>query len=111
MDLSLIQSQLATERDSGFRIAQRIYQEGANSRPAAELILNEPLLVDLPADAEVIGSAYDGKAFTVVRGTVHDDTKAGEKVLDVLYSIRDNQQDYVDCRAGAHPDPFLGGCK
>lgn len=110
LDLRLIQSQLATERDSGFRIAQRVYQEGAYSRPAAELILSEPLEVDIPAGTEVIGPVYDESSFTLVKGVVHDDTKAGEIVLDVLYNIRDDQDDYVDCLAGANPDPFLGGC-
>ena len=111
MDLSLIQAELATERESGFRVAQRVYQEGAYSRPAAELILNQPLEIDVPAGTEVIGPVYDEQSFTLVKGIVHDDTKAGETVLDVLYNIRDDQDDYVECRAGAHPDPFLGGCK
>lgn len=110
LDLSLIQSQVATERESGFRIAQRVYQEGAYSRPAAELILNQPLEVDIPAGTEVIGPVYDDQTFTLVKGIVHDDTKAGDNVLDVLYNIRDDQDDYVDCLAGANPDPVFGGC-
>lgn len=111
MDLQLIQSELEKERESGFRIAQRVYQEGAFSRPVAELILDEPLEFTIPAGSEIIGPAVDGDSFALVKGTAHVKAREGDTVLEVLYDIRDDQQDYVQCQAGANPDPFIAGCK
>ncbi len=111
LDLQLIQSELEKERESGFRIAQRVYQEGAFSRPVAELYLDQELESSIPAGAEVIGTAYDWETYALVKGTLHVKAQKGTRVLEILYDIRDDQENYVQCQAGANPNPFIDGCK
>jgi hypothetical protein len=113
LDLRLIRSELKKDRESAFRSAQRVYQDGAFSRPVAELILHNELEFSLSSGTEVIGTTYSSESsFTVAKGTVHKHAKKGDRVLEVLYDIRDDQGDnYTECQVGANPDPTIYGCK
>ena len=111
LDLKLIRSALSVEIESAFRIAQRVYLEGAFSRSVAELFLDDKLEDDLPAGSEVVGPSYGTvPTYTVIRGTTHVQAPKGTRVVEVRYDVRGGDG-YEPCRVGANPRTRLDGCK
>ena len=111
MDWQLIRTELNKQRVTSFRTAQQIYQHGASSRPVAELILDEPLPGTIPARTKVLGKAYNGGWTPIVSGRLHSEAKKGTSVLQVMYDIRDDLDDYVGCLVGENPNPVTDQCK
>lgn len=77
----------------------------------AELILDQPLSGPIPAYTEVIGKALNGGWSPIVTGRLHSAAKTGDNVLQIMYDIRDDIEDYVGCLVGSNPNPVTNECK
>jgi hypothetical protein len=71
-------------------VAERIYHEGAHSRPVAILMLDNPLSQDIPKGIEVTGVARTTTSSShgnLVTGRTKDVWKSGDTVVTVEYAI------------------------
>lgn len=80
---------------------------GAHSKSVATVTLSSPLTGPLNADAEVTGTTEAG---TQVTGTLLEDYPTGTSTIKVQYDTISIQSNYVGCRVGANPEPFIDGC-
>ncbi|CAJ1931940.1 unnamed protein product [Cylindrotheca closterium] len=106
-DLHVIHLELKKETQRGWTNAEKIYREGAFSKPVAKILLNSPLEDDLPAKTTVKG--VDTSGFPV-SGTLFKEAKVDERELMIQYDISEVQANYVNCQVGGNPAPNVGGC-
>ena len=97
------------ESNMAWTMAERMYREGAHSRPVAELKLGSPILQDLPSGTPVSGNAVANG--TTVTGTVYHRVEKGDEYVLIQYDIKEDQENYVGCQVGGNPEPKTDGCK
>jgi hypothetical protein len=108
LDVHVIKEQLAIGTSTSYLTAEKVYREGAHSKSAAKLDLDDPLDQDLPQGAAVIGIAK--KDDMQVKGTLMFEAAKGTTSLFVQYSVNEIQANYVQCQVGANPSPNTQGC-
>jgi hypothetical protein len=104
-----MEEQLAFGTTDSYTLAQKIYVEGAHSKPYAEVTLSAGLTSAVPVGADIIGKNADGGE---VRGEALDSATKGATTLKIQYATTDIQASYVNCQVGALEE--LGnteGCK
>ncbi|KAL3938264.1 MAG: hypothetical protein SGBAC_006787 [Bacillariaceae sp.] len=106
-DLHVIHLELQKETQRGWINGEKIYREGAFSKPVAKIQLISPLNEDVPVGTAVSG--VDTGGFQVY-GKLYKDAKAEERELVVQYHINEVQANYVNCQVGGNPAPNVGGC-
>ena len=101
--------QLAKMGTESWAAAQKIYQEGGNSKSYALMTLTEPLKTNVPKGTTIVGKNDAGNE---VMGKMYDTTEAGNVIIKVQYQTSDIQESYVECQVGAliGEDINMSGC-
>ena len=104
-----MEEQLALGTTDSFALAKDIYENGAHSKPYAEVKIEGGAPAAIPAGATIVGKTTDGSE---VRGSVMDAAVTGAAVLRIQYATTDIQDSYVNCQVGAlENDGNTEGCK
>ena len=111
LDFEHILAELDKGTRTGFATATRIYQEGAYSGSIAELVLVEPLDVDVPRGTILTGQAYDSSKYTQVSGKTFRAHSKGDRTIEVAYDAIGGETASIPCKVGGNPTPTLEGCK
>lgn len=109
LDQKEMEKQLGLGTSDSYALAKNIYQNGAHSKPIAEVTIAGGAPSAIPAGAEVIGKTTSGKE---VRGSALEAAASGASVLRIQYHTTPIQDAYVDCQVGAlEKDGNTNGCK
>jgi len=107
LDQAAIEDQLDLRTPESFRFAQKIYNDGGNSKSYAQVTLTTPLTAKLRKGDEIIGENAEGSS---VGGKAYKDFDSGESVIKVQYITTDIQENYVQCQVGALLVTNMKGC-
>lgn len=97
LDQKAMEVELGLATDESYGIARKIYEEGAHSKPVAEVTLSAGAPSAIPAAAKITGTTSSG---TQVVGKALDAVAAGATKLSIQYQTTDKQDAYVDCQVG-----------
>lgn len=115
-DVQQLEGILAQGSPESRLAARRLYEDGAHCQSYASLQLVSPLTVSLPQGTKV------SSANTGITGVLHQDTAAGEDLVQVMY-VHDNDQSDMDwsrvvtstagglCSVVGNRKPQLENCK
>jgi hypothetical protein len=109
LDLHTIKAHLQKGTNTAYKSAERVYREGAFSKPVAELIFHDPLNQHIPKGTSVIGDAVANG--TEVNGTVLHGAFKGDGHVLVQYDISHVEESFAQCQVGGNPKPNTQGCK
>lgn len=84
-----------------FAAAEAIYQKGSHSKSMSNLTLAEPLTIDIPQGANLVGESTSGKMVQVF-------AQAQSYAPGATYILVQYKDE--DCYAGANPKPVVTGC-
>ena len=107
LNQNLIEEQLTMETEQGRVIAMKVYTEGAFSKSYAEILLDQPLQVDVAKGVEVIGRSVDDR---IVLGKTMAAFKTGNSIIKVQYTAGKVQTTWTNCHVGGNPNPNMEGC-
>jgi len=107
LDQAAIYKQLAVGTPNSFQNAQKIYNNGGNSKSYAEVTLTVPLTAKLLKGDKIVGKSAEG---IDVGGKAYMDYDSGESLIKVQYTTTDIQERYVQCQVGALMEPNMKGC-
>eukprot|EP00544_Gedaniella_sp_CCMP2646_P002188 CAMPEP_0202507198 /NCGR_PEP_ID=MMETSP1361-20130828/51594_1 /ASSEMBLY_ACC=CAM_ASM_000849 /TAXON_ID=210615 /ORGANISM="Staurosira complex sp., Strain CCMP2646" /LENGTH=557 /DNA_ID=CAMNT_0049141305 /DNA_START=2378 /DNA_END=4051 /DNA_ORIENTATION=- len=108
LDQMAMEEQLGLETTDSYAKAKNIYQNGAHSKPIAEVTITGGAPAAIPEGAEVIGKTTSGQE---VRGQALEAAASGASVLRIQYNTSPIQEAYVDCQVGAlEKDGNTEGC-
>jgi hypothetical protein len=107
LDQKAMEEQLGFLTPDSFTAAQKIYENGGNSKSYAQLSV-QPLSVSAN-----VGDGLNGKTETssAAFGTVMESAAAGDTSLTVLYTVSEDITSYLTCRVGGLPVPLVTGCR
>jgi hypothetical protein len=109
LDQMAMEEQLGLETSDSYAKAKNIYQNGAHSKPIAEVTITGGAPAAIPEGAEVIGKTTSGQE---VRGEALEAAASGASVLRIQYHTTPIQEAYVGCQVGAlEKDGNTEGCK
>ena len=109
LDQKAMEKQLGLETSDSYAKAKNIYQNGAHSKPIAEVTLSGGAPAAIPEGAEVVGKTTSGQE---VRGQALEAAASGASVLRIQYHTTPIQEAYVNCQVGAlEKDGNTEGCK
>jgi len=106
-DLHVIHHELHRETQRGWTNAEKLYREGAFSKPVAKIGLITPLADDFPVGSAVRGLDVGGFE---VAGMLYKAAKSADQELMVQYDVDEVQANYVNCQVGGNPAPNVAGC-
>eukprot|EP00934_Nitzschia_sp_Nitz4_P002782 Nitzschia sp. Nitz4//scaffold339_size21316//7559//9244//NITZ4_008615-RA/size21316-processed-gene-0.21-mRNA-1//-1//CDS//3329548354//2772//frame0 len=108
LDQYEMEVQLAIATESSYAIAQDIYENGGSSGSIAKVTLTSGLTTGqskgtaVTGDAPALGLTADG--------ILYEDYAAGATQIQIIYSVRTVQSNYVGCTVGALPIPVTDYC-
>jgi len=108
LDQAAIETELAKATDDSYKLAKRIYNQGAHSKSYAEITLASGLPTSINKGKAIIGKDSQG---TDVAGVAYATYQAGETTVRFQYGTTDIQSSYVNCQVGALGEAGnLDGC-
>jgi hypothetical protein len=110
LDQKIMEEQVGFLNADSFAVAQKIYEQGGNSKSFATLTLTSPL-----ETAATVGVALNGEtdAGTEAYGTAYEAAASGATELKVLYTLSKEIESATACRVGGLPttSTIMTGCK
>jgi hypothetical protein len=110
MDIMVKDDEVSDDNNTFFEMARRVYNEGAYSRPYAQLTLSQPLKDDIKQGTRIRSWTQDAKPLT---GVVLRNVYEGEDKIGIEYNISgiNSGNTHEGCYVGANPKPVFTGCK
>ena len=111
-DLTPIERLVAGQTEEAFELAERVYNEGGNSKSVARLTLS--LVAGAPvafaAGTKLTGVALDGRSLV---GELAQDVATGDSIVLFKYPTTFSRTNHLDCRIGGLPKEqhMPEGCK
>ena len=107
-DIHLMAEFFGNSTAADWLLAEKVYQQGAFTKPYAALTIENALEQQLAGNVRVMGHTQSGEP---INGTTKNRTLAGSKVIYVLYNTTGMNDVQQGCHVGANPNPIITGCK